>query len=154
MSVEIEIVWGAGDGQTALGAFDAALSAAGIENYNHVRLSSVIPADARIIEQGTHDQRWDVGSIVASVLSSRRSTVSGETIAAGLGWAIAEEGGIFFEETGASTDTVDSLIKRGIESGKIHRSDWNWQDDVATRICEHTVDDNGAVVVAALFRPL
>ena len=152
--MEIEIVWGSGDSQTGLGAFDAALKAAGIENYNHVTLSSVIPAGADVKEIGKHEQRWDVGSIVSSVLSTRRSTVGGETVVAGLGWASAKEGGIFFEETGASAETVESLITRGIEAGKSHRPAWNWEEGVQTRICEHTVEDNGAVVVAALYRPL
>ena len=152
--MEIEIVWGSDEGTTPLGAFDAALADAGVHNYNHVRLSSVIPPDAAIVETGTHDGQWDVGTIVASVLASNESSTPGETIAAGLGWRRAEEGGIFFEGSGDSTDVVDSRVRRGIDSGTTHRPDWHWQDDIRTRVVDHTVERHGAVVVVALYRPL
>lgn len=152
--MEIEIVWGTGEGGTALGAFDAALADAGIHNYNHVQLSSVIPADATLTETGTHDRRWPVGTIVASVLAATESTVPGETIAAGLGWCEADEGGVFFEATGESVENVNVLVRRGIASAKDHRPTWTWEDDVGSRVAAHTVETNGAAVVAAIYRPL
>jgi arginine decarboxylase len=44
----IKISSGVGTGPTALGAFDAALRNAGIENYNLISLSSVIPPAAEL----------------------------------------------------------------------------------------------------------
>ena len=152
--MEIELVWGSGEGATALSAFDAALAQAGVHNYNLVELSSVIPPEASVIERGTHDQSWPVGTIVATVLSSARSTVSGETIAAGLGWATAEEGGVFLEATAESSENVTVQLSRGIETAKQQRPEWNWDNDLRTKVCAHTVEDNGAVVVAALYHPL
>ena len=35
-----------------------------------------------------------------------------------------------------------------------NRPDWNWDENIYTRVVEHTVDTNGAAVVAALYRPI
>lgn len=153
-AVDIEVVWGTGEGKTELAAFDAALAAGGIHNYNHVELSSVIPPEATVVERGTHERSWPVGTIVASVMAANRSTVSGETIAAGLGWARADEGGIFFEATAESVENVDSLIRRGIDSARSRRPEWTWGSGVETRVVEHRVETTGAAVVAALYRPI
>ena len=152
--MDIEIVWGTGEAQTELSAFDAALADAGIHNYNHVRLSSVIPPDATVTESGTHEQQWEVGTVIASVLASTTATRNGETIAAGLGWRQADRGGVFFEETASSRTGVDTRIQQGIEAAMSNRPDWKWDENIYTRVVEHTVDTNGAAVVAALYRPI
>lgn len=46
--MRILVSHGTGDGPTPLAAFDSALLAAGVENYNLIRLSSVIPPGAGI----------------------------------------------------------------------------------------------------------
>jgi len=46
--VRIVVSRGTGEGPTPLAAFDKALLAAGVENYNLIRLSSVIPPGAEI----------------------------------------------------------------------------------------------------------
>ena len=152
--MEIELVWGTGEGATALSAFDAALADGGIHNYNLVTLSSVIPPEASVVRQDTHTREWPVGEFVATVLSKNTSTVTGETIAAGLGWAQATEGGVFFEATAESGENVDALLVRGVQTAQSVRDDWNWQTEIQTKIVEHTVTHNGAVVVAALYRPV
>jgi arginine decarboxylase len=152
--MEIEIVWGTGEGQTSLSAFDAALADAGIHNYNLVTLSSVIPDGATISVEGTHERRWDVGELVSVVLSETESTVSGEQIAAGLGWATAAEGGVFFEATAESAANVEAFVTRGVETARSNRPDWTWDDGIETRIVEHTVEENGAAIVSAIYRPI
>ena len=152
--MDIEIVWGAGEGATTLSAFDRALSAGGIHNYNLVRLSSVIPAGASLALSGTHDRQWAVGEMVAVVLAESRSSVRGETVVAGLGWATAEEGGVFFEGSGESPANVERMITRGVETAKQTRDSWAWHDGVETKIVEHRVDRAGAVVVSAVHRPV
>jgi arginine decarboxylase len=152
--MEIEIVWGTGEGKTTLSAFDEALSAGGIHNYNLVTLSSVVPEGATVVERGTHERRWDVGDLVAVVLAENESPVEDETIAAGLGWATAEEGGVFFEGSGANADNIERRITRGVETAKDTRDAWTWHDGIETRIVEHTVDHAGAVAVAAVYRPV
>jgi arginine decarboxylase len=150
----IEIVWGTGEGQTPLSAFDSALSEGGIHNYNLVTLSSVIPEGKSVSIEGEHDRRWDVGELVGVVLSENRSTVTGETISAGLGWSTADEGGVFFEATAESTANVESLLVRGVETAKESRPTWNWDENSETRIVEHTVEENGAAIVSAVYRPV
>lgn len=152
--MEIELVWGTGEGATALSAFDAALADGGIHNYNLVTLSSVIPEGASVIRRGRHTRTWPVGEFVGTVLSENASTVTGETIAAGLGWAQADEGGVFFEATAESTENVEALLNRGIQTAQSVRDDWNWQTGTETKIVEHTVAENGGAVVAALYRPV
>jgi arginine decarboxylase len=152
--MEIEIVWGTGEGRTTLSAFDEALSVGGIHNYNLVTLSSVVPAGATVVERGTHDRRWDVGELVAVVLAENESPVENETIAAGLGWATAEEGGVFFEGSGENVKNVEGRITRGIETARNTRDTWTWHGGIETRIVEHTVDRAGAVVVSAVYRPV
>jgi len=152
--MDIEIVWGTGEGKTTLSAFDKALSSGGIHNYNLVTLSSVIPEGATIVERGTHEQRWDVGELVAVILAENESLVRDETIAAGLGWATAEEGGVFFEGSGESAANVEKRIVRGIETAKETRDSWTWHGDIETKVVEHTVEQAGAVVVSAVHRPV
>lgn len=150
----IELVWGTGEGSTELSAFDAALADAGIHNYNLVTLSSVIPETETVALTGTHTRQWDVGELVAVVLAENESTITGETIAAGLGWAQAEQGGIFFEATAESRENVNALLERGLQSAKSVRDDWNWTADTNTKIVEHTVEQNGAAIVSAIYRPV
>ncbi len=148
----IELVWGTGEGATELSAFDAALADAGVHNYNLVTLSSVIPRDDSIEMMGTHDRKWDVGDLVATVLAENESTVTGETISAGLGWVRAEEGGIFYEATAENPEDVEYLLKQGLRTAKKVREEWNWKSSMNTKIVEHTVERNGAAVVVAIYR--
>lgn len=150
----IEIVWGTGEGKTTLSAFDQALAEGGIHNYNLVTLSSVIPEDADLDMSGYHEQEWDVGELVAVILAENESLAAGETIVAGLGWAEAEEGGVFFEGSGENKNNVENRIIRGIETAKSTRDDWNWEDEIETKVIEHTVEEAGAVVVSAVHRPV
>jgi arginine decarboxylase len=152
--MDIEVVWGTGEGNTGLSAFDAALSEAGIHNYNLVPLSSVIPEDATVELVGEHDQQWDIGELVAVILAENESLVQGERIAAGLGWATADEGGIFFEGSGENAGNVENKIVRGIETAKETRDSWSWDDGIETKVVEYTVDQSGAVIVSAIYRPV
>lgn len=150
----IELVWGTGEGATPLSAFDAALANGGIHNYNLVTLSSVIPPDTAVNVSGSHDRAWPVGSCVGTVLSKHTSTVTGETIAAGLGWAQANEGGVFFESSAESAANVEERLTRGIDTAQSIRDEWTWDGGIETKIVDHTVDDTGAAIVAALYHPL
>lgn len=154
--MSIELVWGSGEGTTELSAFDAALADAGIHNYNLIRLSSVIPKGESVESVGSHRGRWDVGNMVGAVLAERASTSVDETVAAGLGWARSEEGGVFFEASGESAADVETRLRRGIRDAKSTRDAWRWEPDVETRVVEHTVEhaNAGAAVVAAVYEPL
>ena len=44
----VRIVWGSSRGPTALSAYDVALAAANVHDYNVVHVSSVLPAGANV----------------------------------------------------------------------------------------------------------
>lgn len=112
-------VWpGVGSGPTPLAAFDAALMAAGIHDYNLIPLSSVIPPRA-VLERRRHKAPHDdYGRRLYIVLAHEIATEEGATAAAGLGW-VREPGdgrGLFVEAHGTGEDEVRDVIDRTLEA--------------------------------------
>lgn len=68
--------------ESSLNAFDQALMNAGIDQYNIVPVSSIIPPDAVEVSP----VNLTPGAVVFAVLA-RMDGTSGETISAGIGWA-------------------------------------------------------------------
>jgi arginine decarboxylase len=153
MSDTIELVWGHGDAGTPLSAFDAALAGAGIHNYNLVTYSSVIPPDRSVVRAGQAEADYGIGAPVGVVLAGAETTQSNETVAAGLGWVCAEEGGVLMESTAGSAAAVRADLHEKLADAKATR-DWNWRGDAELEVREHTVDRTGAVVVGAVYGPL
>ena len=95
----ISVVTGIGQGKTELSAFDSALSAAGIYNYNLIPLSSIIPPRSKVVKTRkyrTPDSEY--GHKLYVIKADIRSKNIGEHIAAGLGWYQFEDGrGVFVE---------------------------------------------------------
>lgn len=147
----VELAWGTGEGHTELGALDAALAAAGVGDYNLVRLSSVVPADCEVASVGTHERRFPVGQPVACVLAD--ATASGGTASAGLGWALADEGGVFMEESAPDAATCREKLVAGVRDARARR-EWAWNEEIRTKVLEHDVEDCGAAVVAAVYAPV
>jgi arginine decarboxylase len=125
----IRVVWGAGTGPTELASYDAALAAAGVHNYNLSRVSSVVPAGETVTTPGTAPDLGPVGGELTVV--EARATGSA-AVAACLGWATAEAGGLFYEsgavEDGAvvgerveaddPTDAARRQVLRGLAAGR------------------------------------
>lgn len=153
MTAEIEIVWGRGGATTTLSAFDTALADAGIHNYNLVEFSSVMPAETAVVEEGQVQQHYPTGVPVGVVLAENESDRENETIAAGLGWAAAPEGGVFMESAAGSAAACRSDLREKLADARELR-DWDWEVEDEVRVFEHTVADCGAVVVGAVFGPL
>jgi arginine decarboxylase len=112
-------VWpGVGTGPTKLAAFDAALMAAGIHDYNLIPLSSVIPPRA-VLERRRHvAPPDDYGRRLYVVLAHETAAEEGATAAAGLGW-VREPGdgrGLFVEAHGTGEGEVRQLIDRTLEA--------------------------------------
>lgn len=152
MTDRIAVVWGRGDAATRLTAFDAALADAGIADYNLVGLSSIVPPDATVATPGTVDEPYDVGDPVAVVLAEAAGDESGETVAAGLGWALADEGGVFMERAADAAEACRVDLESTLADLRRQR-DWNWHTE-ETIVREHEVRAVGAVVVAAVYGPL
>jgi arginine decarboxylase len=117
-TMRISVSAGVGTGPTPLAAFDAALMAAGIHDYNLIPLSSVIPPGA-VLERRPHvAPREDYGRRLYVVLAHETAAEEGATAAAGLGW-VREPGdgrGLFVEAHGTGEDEVRSLIDRTLEA--------------------------------------
>jgi arginine decarboxylase len=149
---QIRIVWGIGNASTEKASYDAALAAANVHNYNLVSVSSVIPSDAALEVIGTAPDLGTVGDRL-TVVQSRKTVKSGETAAAGIGWARSKSGrGIFYESTGDTENTVRERIKTGLTAGKDHR-DWEFLSDGDEVVAEADpdVDNYATAVVLAIY---
>lgn len=152
----VVVVAGVGDGATELGAFDAALADAGLHNYNLVTLSSVIPPGTSVVvrERFPEDAGLGVGEIVAVVLARGTTGGSGGSVAAGLGWATAPEGGVFFEADGATAAECRETIEAELAGARARR-EWNWdRGDRGLRTAVRGAEGPAAAVVAAVYGPL
>lgn len=113
----IEVATGVGTGPNELAAFDAALRATGIANFNLLRLSSVIPAgtDVRAVPGRVSPIRGDWGDRLYVVMADARTVVPRQQVWAGIGWVQEETGkGLFVEHEGHAeeevrNDLLDSL---------------------------------------------
>lgn len=118
-TMSIRVSGGVGTGQTALSAFDAALRASGVENFNLVRLSSVIPPTAEVRKVTGDDQllgEW--GDRLYCVYAEQRAVNPGEEAWAGIGWVFRDDapdsGGLFVEHEGPSRDDVETSISKSL----------------------------------------
>ncbi|HEU0130695.1 MAG TPA: pyruvoyl-dependent arginine decarboxylase [Mycobacteriales bacterium] len=114
----IEIACGTGTGPNTLAAFDGALRATGIANFNLLRLSSVIPpeTEVRAMEGPVSPIIGEWGDRLYVVMAEQRVTEPGAEAWAGIGWVQnAETGkGLFVEHEGHDEgsvrgDILDSL---------------------------------------------
>ena len=121
----IRVSRGAGSGPTRLAAFDAALHAAGVADYNIVRLSSVIPPHAVVREVGEDDQvRGARGDVAYCVYAAAYASTPGEQAWAGMAWAAHMDGsgaGLFVEHTAASEFTVRRDLNATLETMSSNR---------------------------------
>jgi len=109
---------GTGVGPTRLAAFDKALLAAGVENYNLIRLSSVIPPGTAIERARYVSDPDEYGRRLYVVMAEQRASEPGEGAYAGLGW-VQEPGdgrGLFVECEGVSHENVHDEIVATLDS--------------------------------------
>lgn len=128
--MRIVVSRGTGEGPTPLAAFDSALHSAGVENYNLIRLSSVIPPGAGIERVQFVSDPDEYGQRLYVVMAEQRATVPGEGAYAGLGWVqdAADGKGLFVECEGETygdvqeeiVATLDSMTtRRGVDYGPV-----------------------------------
>lgn len=150
--MEIHIASGTAEGPTELAAFDAALYAAGVANFNLIALSSVIPPKSKVVEYADKiaEIKGEWGDRLYVVKAEYRTSVPGVEAWAGIGWVIDEETGkgLFVEHEGANKEQVERHIENSLQAlmttreinfGKIHMK-------VDGIVCEH--DPVCAVVIA------
>ncbi|WP_257298203.1 pyruvoyl-dependent arginine decarboxylase [Haloarchaeobius sp. FL176] len=123
----IRIVWGHATGPTEMAAYDAALADAGVENYNLVGVSSVIPADATVELAGTAPDLGPIGNRLTVVEACATATEPGH-VSAGLAWATSPDGGLFYEAAGPMDEAdISERVRRGLAAGESLR-DWALDD--------------------------
>lgn len=108
--------------RTELAAFDRALVAVGAENRNLIRLSSVIPARAAIVQGPTRDGgAW--GDRLYVVYAEQRACTPGTEAWAGVGWVQDHRTGVglFVEHEATAEDEVRNLIATSLDELQISR---------------------------------
>ncbi len=142
--MEIRVVAGTGRGPTETAAYDAALLDAGVGNYNLVRVSSVLPADASVErrdgppEADTHRGQLDLGRVGDRLTVVEASAVAPApaSVGAALYWARTDGGEGLFYEAGAVGDAdavpatrrrAETEAERGLAAG-FDRRGWTAAD--------------------------
>jgi arginine decarboxylase len=153
----IHVVRGVASAATAMASYDAALAEANVHNYNLVRVSSVIPADATVERVDAAPDLGPAGNRL-TVVESRVTAEAGTTerVCAGVGWATGPGPGLFYEAAADDPETVRETIARGLAAGRELR-DWTFDAEelvlaegtVPGADADHRNRYTTAVVVAA-----
>lgn len=127
LPLTVPLVATTGAGATELDALDDALVAAGVGHYNLVEYSSILPAGATVERrERVSPDRYPVGAPIGVVMAS--ATATDAPVAAAIGWTRADEGGLFFEASGADPAAVEREVRAGLAGGR-GRRDWAWRGD-------------------------
>jgi arginine decarboxylase len=151
----IRISSGTGTGLTRLGAFDAAQRSAGVGNFNLVRLSSVIPPSATVLQvQGPEQVSGTHGDRLYCVYAEAYASSPLEQAWAGVAWSIRDDGsgeGLFVEHAASSEATVRHDLELSLS--ELSRGRGNSFVDtgslVTSAVC---VDHPVCAVVVATYR--
>lgn len=117
--MNIEVASGVGSGPTELAAFDAALMAAGVANFNLVVLSSVIPLGSQVVAcDGPAKPAGAWGDRLYVVLAEDRTSTRNTEAWAGIGWVQDESSGrgLFVEHHGNSQAEVEGDIADSLDA--------------------------------------
>lgn len=144
MKARIDIVWGEGTGTTVTSALDAALTKAGIANFNLVILSSIVPPGCVIREAGTFEGKG-TGKMLPVALT--KAAGKGHQVA-GMGWVHSPQGGLLLEATGSDRESVIHNIENGLKD-MMKKRQWDFSS-ISYRIAEADYP-LGCAVVAAVF---
>ncbi|MFE6970569.1 pyruvoyl-dependent arginine decarboxylase [Isoptericola sp. NPDC057653] len=115
----IRVSAGTGSGRTTLAAFDAALVAAGVGDFNLVRLSSVVPPGSVVLEVDGPDQlQGEHGDALWCVYAAGYASLPGHEAWAGVAWSRRDDGsgaGLFVEHDGPSHEQVATDLTHSLE---------------------------------------
>lgn len=153
---QIVVVEGHGEGLTELAAFDNALLACGLGNYNLIRLSSIIPPDSKIHRATQLDKSFgNWGDKLYIVYASASTQQSGEQAWAGIAWVLFNDDGtgLFVEHEAHSEKECRQLLQTTLTDMCLSRGymleDCTHEYVVVGAQCE---SKPVAVVAAAAFR--
>ena len=145
--MKVSITSGKAEGPTKLNAFDNALLDAGIGDVNLIKVSSIIPTGAEIVEL----PQFPAGKMVNTVLSYVSSSREGDQLCAVIAVAISDELGCVVEHgginqdpekvKGEALDMVNTMMQvRGLEI-----------KDIIVKCQEHQVKNQGAAIAAVVY---
>jgi arginine decarboxylase len=145
----VSLAAGRGEGATELNAFDQALQDAGVADINFLRVTSIMPPGARIIDL----PRYPAGLLLPAVYARIASSRPGDRIAAAIGVGLCRDRhGVIMEHAArASGPEADAAVRQMVEEGLRIRG--LSVDEIITTVAEHTVQRAGCAVAVALFWP-
>ena len=147
--MQIRIVTGTGTGPTPIAAYDTALAAAGVHNYNITTVSSVIPDGSTLEIVDSAPDLGPVGERLTVVEARATSGVGESGAAAGLGWTTTEsDRGLFYEATGTDPKRVREGVAAGLDSGRALR-EWTFTDEHV--VTEHVEGNDGSFATALVL---
>jgi arginine decarboxylase len=116
--MKIVITAGTGEGPTTVAAFDAALRRAGVENYNLIPLSSIIPPGSTIERATFVTPADEYGHRLYVVMARSDAQTAGDEAWAGVGWTQEPENrrGLFVELHDTSKIGVQEAIEATLVS--------------------------------------
>ncbi len=143
------LVAGKGDSEYALNAFDLALLDAGIGNLNLIRISSILPPNAKEIKSF----QFSPGELISVAYAEKTSYIKGEIIAAAVAVAIPQNhqyNGLIMEHSGAGTaKEIEEIVINKAEIGMKYR---NYEiKEIKSISVEHTTVNIGAVFAGVVI---
>ncbi|MFQ5657498.1 MAG: pyruvoyl-dependent arginine decarboxylase [Candidatus Methylomirabilales bacterium] len=138
---------GAAEGPTPMNAFDNALLAAGIGNVNLLKVSSILPPDAKYVEK----LEVQPGALVPTAYCTWTSELPGERIAAAVGVGLSRDSfGVIMEYAGTGLrQEAEAAVSRMLETAFEQRK--MKLDKVRIRGVDFRVATLGSVVAAAML---
>ena len=142
-------VQGNAEGFTPLNAFDGALLSAGVGNTNLIKLSSILPPNAQMIEPFVLPQ----GDLVPVAYASKSSDITGQIISSAVAIGIPEDdshAGVIMEySVGGRRDTAESIVRKMAEEALIYRG--LKIKRIESISAEHTVERIGATFAGVVL---
>ena len=145
--MKVAITTGKSEGPTKLNAFDNALLDAGIGDVNLIKVSSIIPANTRIVEL----TKLTPGDMINCVLSYKSSNNAGDLISAAIAVATSSDFGCVIEHGGINEDP-EKIRKEAISMAKYMMEVRNLKiKELIVEEINHKVIDLGAVVASLIY---
>jgi arginine decarboxylase len=145
------VLWltqGVAEGDTRLNAFDNALIAAKIGQFNLVKVTSVAPRNAIVFNEPIE---IEAASVVPAVLATAQSSTPGEIITACIGIGFGKDShGMIMEHAGPGhPEEMEPIVRRMVDESFARRG--LTLEKVVVRSASHCVERMGAAVSAAVL---
>lgn len=145
------LVRGSAEGRTPLNAFDKALLGAGVGDTNLVRMSSILPPQAREVD--ISELALPKGSLVPLAYASISGTTPGRLISSAIAVGIPEddkESGVIMEfEDHANLGTVEEIVRQMVIDAFDYRN--RALREIRSVGIEHKVQVCGSTFAAAVL---